>query len=332
MHSKTTLNRRWLLVLAVALAYVVFLFIYIGMDSRFRWPTIVLAFLCIAYAVKLLHFHRKGRDCAGLVFLRTIRKYEFLMSQLISRDFKTKYKRSVLGIFWSFLNPLLMMMVQYVVFSTLMRMDIEHYAVYLLTGIVLFSGFNDCCNQALRAITGNASLITKVYVPKYIYPMSKVFSASINMVLSMVPLLLVATVNKVYPSWALLLLPVCLALLILFTLGMGFLLSSLMVFFHDVEFLWSVLSTIWMYATPIIYDLSIFTTSLDGKEPLFPWMAKLELFNPLYHYITLIRTLVIGRTLPTAGSLVACIAFAVLMLLAGGLVFRKTQDKFVLYI
>ena len=114
------------------------------------------------------------------------------MEQLISRDFKIKYKRSVLGVFWSFLNPLLMMTVQYVVFSKLLGVrdaGVQHYAIYLLCGIVIFNGFNDCCNQAMRAIISNASLITKVYVPKYIYPVTKVLSASINMVLSMVPLL-----------------------------------------------------------------------------------------------------------------------------------------------
>ena len=151
---------------------------------------------------------------AGGSFIQTLAKYEFLMEQLISRDFKIKYKRSVLGVFWSFLNPLLMMTVQYVVFSKLLGVrdaGVQHYAIYLLCGIVIFNGFNDCCNQAMRAIISNASLITKVYVPKYIYPVTKVLSASINMVLSMVPLLLVTIFyglfNGLYIRWSILLLP-----------------------------------------------------------------------------------------------------------------------------
>ena len=114
----------------------------------------------------------------GLKLIYTFKKYRFLMSQLISRDFKTKYKRSVLGVLWSFLNPLLMMIVQYIVFSNLFKFDIPYYAVYLLSGIVLYSGFSEMTTTAMTSITGNAALITKVYVPKYIYPISKVLSTA----------------------------------------------------------------------------------------------------------------------------------------------------------
>ena len=164
-----------------------------GIVTAFVFEVAVLLALAL-YGVHMVNREKKGLTTAGGSFIQTLAKYEFLMEQLISRDFKIKYKRSVLGVFWSFLNPLLMMTVQYVVFSKLLGVrdaGVQHYAIYLLCGIVIFNGFNDCCNQAMRAIISNASLITKVYVPKYIYPVTKVLSASINMVLSMVPLLLV---------------------------------------------------------------------------------------------------------------------------------------------
>jgi ABC-2 type transport system permease protein len=257
-------------------------------------------------------------------YLQNLMRYRFLMEQLVSRDFKTKYKRSVLGVFWSFLNPLMMMAVQYTVFSKLIARGggIDHYAMYLLIGIVLFNGFNDCCNQSMRAIVGSASLITKVYVPKFIYPVSKVFSASINMLLSMIPLLVVALFNRLWPCPAWICIPVALVLLIMFTTGMGLLLSSLMVFFRDIEFLWGVFSMVWMYATPIIYSI----------ELLPDWVQKLEIINPMYHYINYMRTIIIGRAFPDLGQFLWCFGLAVLMMVLGGIVFHKTEDQFIFYI
>lgn len=259
-----------------------------------------------------------------ITYLKNLGRYRFLMEQLVSRDFKTKYKRSVLGIFWSFLNPLMMMAVQYAVFSRLIDRGggIPHYAMYLLIGIVLFNGFNDCCNQSMRAIVGNSSLITKVYVPKFIYPASKVFSASVNTLLAMIPLLLVALINRLWPCLAWVCLPVGLLLLLVFTMGMGFLLSSLMVFFRDVEFLWGVFSTMWMYATPIIYHISL----------LGQWVRELEFFNPMYHYITYIRTIIIDRAFPSIDQFVCCLCWSVAMFALGMAVFHKTEDKFIFYI
>ena len=111
-------------------------------------------------------------------------RYRFLIQQLVSRDFKTKYKRSVLGIVWSFLNPLLTMLVQYVVFSTLFKSSIPHYPAYLLSGIVLFNFFSETTTVGMTSITANAPLITKVYVPKYIYPLTRMLSSTINVALS----------------------------------------------------------------------------------------------------------------------------------------------------
>ncbi len=259
-----------------------------------------------------------------VAYLKNLKRYRFLIEQLVTRDFKTKYKRSILGVFWSFLNPLLMMAVQYVVFSWLIDRGggIEHYAMYLLIGIVLFNGFNDCCNQSMRAIIGNSGLITKVYVPKFIYPATKVLSAGINTLLSMIPLLVVALLNRLWPCPAWICLPLGLLFLLIFTMGMGFLLSSLMVFFRDVEFLWGVISTVWMYATPIIYAV----------EFLPEWVRPLEMFNPLYHYITFMRTILIDRAFPGATQYLWCILWGVAVFALGTIVFHKTEDKFIFYI
>jgi len=275
----------------------------------------------------------RGESSGVLRFIDTVHRYRFLMEQLVTRDFKIKYKRSVLGVFWSFLNPLLMMVVQYIVFSQLLgiRGNIEHYAIYLLSGIVMWNGFNDCSTQSMRSITGNATLITKVYVPKYIYPITKVFSASINVLLSMLPLLLVTLVYglfstpRLYLTNAVLLLPFGLIFLLIFCVGMGFLLSALMVFFRDIEFLWGVIASVWMYATPIIYSLSMF----EGKAD---WLAKLMQFNPLYHYITFVRTIILDGASPALSEFAICLLFSAAMFFFGYGIFRKLQDRFILYL
>ena len=275
-----------------------------------------------------------GYHSYGLDFLETIHKYRFLIEQLVMRDFKIKYKRSVLGVFWSFLNPLLMMIVQYVVFSRILNIrstDVQHYAIYLLCGIIIWNGFNDCSVQALRSIIGNAPLITKVYVPKYIYPVTKVLSASINIVLSMIPLLLVTVIYglfsdpHLYLTCAVALLPFGLLFLLIFCVGIGFLLSAMMVFFHDVEFLWNVFSSIWMYATPIIYSFSMF-------EDRASWIVRLLKWNPLYHYIQFFRTIILDGQAPALTEFLICLGFGILAVVVGLSVFRKTQDKFILYL
>lgn len=283
---------------------------------------LVLGACLLIYGILLLRALRRGTSFPGTGWFAVYEKYRFLIQQLISRDFKIKYKRSVLGVLWSFLNPLLMMLVQYLVFSNLFRFDIPNYAVYLLSGIVLFSGFSEMTTSAMGAITGNASLITKVYVPKYIYPVSKVLSTAINTGLSLIPLLLVALITGLPLRPALLLLPFGLLCYLLFIVGVSFALSSFMVFFRDIQFLWGVLTTIWMYATPIIYPVNI----------LPKWLFAIEKFNPLYIYITYLRTVLIDGMAPEPHQYLACIAWAAAALLVGGWIFRRTEKNFVLYI
>ncbi len=274
------------------------------------------------YCLRLCRLQAKGKSCFGLRFIHAVTHYRFLIQQLVSRDFKTKYKRSVLGIVWSFLNPLLTMTVQYVVFSTIFKSDVPNFPVYLLTGIVLFNFFNEACSMGITSILGNASLITKVYVPKYIYPVTRVLSSGINMLFSLVPLFLVmlATQTKITP--ALLLFPFTLVCLLCFCTGLVLILSAAMVFFRDTQFLWNVLSMIWMYATPIFYPESIIPAR-------FLTIYKM---NPLYHFIRFARMVIMDGVSPEPKAYLICFVFALGSLLIGGLIFRKVQDKFVLYL
>ena len=251
-----------------------------------------------------------------------IQKYRFLIRQLVSRDFKTKYKRSVLGMFWSLLNPLLTMFVQYFVFSTIFKSDIPNYPAYLLIGIVTFNFFTEASCMALSSIVGNASLITKVYMPKYIYPLTRVMSSVVNLGISLIPLVLVSLVTGVQFKKSAILSLFFFCCVIIFSLGVGLLLSAAMVFFRDTQFLWGVLSMIWMYMTPIFYPESILPED-------FRFILRV---NPMYHFLKDIRLCILNGISPEPSVYVQCMLMALGALLIGALVFRKSQDRFVLYL
>ena len=176
--------------------------------------------------------------------------------------------------------------------------------------------------MSLTSIIGNAGLITKVYVPKYIYPLTRVLSSLVNLVISLIPLLLVTLISRIVPTKAYLLVPFVLVCLAVFCLGIGLLLAALMVFFRDIQFLWGVLTMIWMYATPIFYPPTILPDNLRGLLNL----------NPLYHFITFARTCFIDGISPEPSVYFLCFMVAAIALLVGALVFQKAQDRFVLYL
>lgn len=282
------------------------------------------AFGAVLAAYLLWSYRRwqRGKPSALVKAITAMQKYRFLIKQLVDRDFKAKYKRSVLGVFWSFLNPLLNMAVQYVVFSNLFKFDIPNFPVYLLCGNVIFSYFSESCGMALTSIVGNASLITKVYVPKYIYPLTRILSSLINLLISMIPLIAVALISGLLPTPAYILALYVFVCLALFCLGMGLLLSAAMVFFRDIQFLWGVLTTIWMYLTPIFYPVSILPEGIKGIVEA----------NPLYYYVTFVRTCIMDGVSPEPAMYVQCLLYAIAALVTGAWVFKKNQDKFVLYL
>lgn len=265
---------------------------------------------------------RQGRRSYVVNAVAAVQKYRFLIRQLVSRDFKTKYKRSVLGMFWSFLNPLLTMFVQYFVFSTIFKSDIPNYPAYLLIGIVTFNFFTEASGMALSSIVGNASLITKVYMPKYIYPLTRVMSSVVNLGISLIPLVLVSLVTGVQFKKSAILSLFFFCCVIIFSLGVGLLLSAAMVFFRDTQFLWGVLSMIWMYMTPIFYPESILPED-------FRFILRV---NPMYHFLKDIRLCILNGISPEPSVYVQCMLMALGALLIGALVFRKSQDRFVLYL
>ena len=176
--------------------------------------------------------------------------------------------------------------------------------------------------MALASIVGNGSLITKVYVPKYIYPLTRILSSLINLLISLVPLLIVILFSGLVPTKAYLLFPYVLVCLALFCLGLGMLLAAAMVFFRDIQFLWGVLSMIWMYLTPIFYPESILPDNVA-------WILNI---NPLNYFVSFARTCLIDGISPEPIVYVQCMLFSIVMLAIGAFVFKKSQDKFILYL
>ena len=265
---------------------------------------------------------RDGKRSYVVNAVIAVQKYRFLIRQLVGRDFKTKYKRSILGIFWSFLNPLLMMLVQYFVFSTIFKSDVPNFAAYLIIGTVMFNFFSESCGMALTSILGNGNLITKVYMPKYIYPLTRVMSSVVNLAISLIPLVIVCLATGVQFQKSAVLALYFLICLIIFCLGLGMLLATSMVFFRDTQFLWGVLSMMWMYATPIFYP-----------ETILPDNLKFVLqINPLYHFLKNVRLCILNGISPEPAVYAQCLLIALGALLLGAFVFIKKQDRFVLYL
>lgn len=248
-----------------------------------------------------------------------------ILKQLVGRDFKLKYRRSVLGVVWSVLNPLLMMIVMSAVFSSFMRFNdpsLGNFPCYLILGNTAFQLMADATSTGMGSIIGASALLKKVKINRYVFPVEKVLFAGVNYGFSLIAVALVMVFFRVPVTPLILLLPVAVFLLLVFCVGLSLLLSAASVFFRDVIHLWSVVITAWTYATPIFYSANI----LPG------WMATFEKFNPMYLYITFIREVTMWSTMPSPKLILACCGFAFGALLVGWLVFRKNEHKFILFI
>ena len=251
----------------------------------------------------------------------------FILRQLVTKDFKLKYRRSVLGVVWSVLNPLLMMIVMSFVFSFFLRYaEIPHYPLYLIIGNITWTVFSDSTGAGVVSIIDAAGLLKKVRVNKFVFPVERVLFSLVNFAFSLVAVVIVMVWEGVVPTPKLLLLPVGLLFLMLFCIGMSLLLSSLAVFFRDVIHLWGVLSLAWMYATPIFWPMTMI------KDVPFVIVQKLMYANPMYNYIQFMRNIFIDGAVPGFKTIALCVVWALVALALGTAVFRKLQRKFILYI
>ncbi len=247
----------------------------------------------------------------------------FLLRLLVRRNIKNQYYRSVIGILWTVLNPLLNMLVMAFVFSVLFGTETDglDYPVYILSGNIIFNVMRSSTTAALPCLVQQRDMLLKTKVSIEIFPTANVFSSLITFFFSLIALLIVMllrfTSGYYIFHWQIVFLPFLLPALFLFSLGIAYFLSCLYVFFRDIRHIYSVILTLWTYLTPLFYSLK----KLQNES-----VARFMNFNPMYHFITLFRTMLNGAT-PSLSSFAVCYLFSAISLIAGILFFRYLRPK-----
>ena len=256
------------------------------------------------------------------VYVQNFNKYTFLLTELIKRDISGKYKDSTLGLFWSFLNPLLSMIVLTMVFSLIFANTIENFPVYLLSGKLVFDLFANATTGAMDSIKANSEIIKKIYVPKYMFAVGIVCSEFINFLISLVVLVAVMIFTGAPFHFALIYSPIPLFFLLVLTMGVGLILATATTFFTDIKYLYGVLVMLLSFMTPLFYPIDIIP-----QQFLFAYKL-----NPLYSAVECFRNIILGGTFPDTWPFVFLIVTSIISLVIGVYVFFKYQDKFVLNI
>jgi lipopolysaccharide transport system permease protein len=255
-------------------------------------------------------------------FFANFKKYNFLLRELVKRDIKIKYRRSVLGIFWSFLEPLLSMVVLTIIFSTFFQRAIPNFPVYYLTGILVYQFFSEGTNGAMRSIKSSSSIIKTMYVPKYMYSLSSILSSFVTFLLSLVVLFIVMLATHVDFTIYMILAVLPFVALLLLTIGMGLIVATINVFFRDMEHLYGVFLMMLMWAMPIFYPANIVPESF----------RFIQYCNPLYAVISCCRSSFLYGAVYDPMQLLFAMVSGVVALIIGIALFYKYQDRFILYI
>ncbi|MBQ2753170.1 MAG: ABC transporter permease [Firmicutes bacterium] len=256
-------------------------------------------------------------------YLHEFWRYRDLLKLLIGKNIKLKYRRSFLGYLWSILNPLLIMIVMSIVFSTMFKRNIENFPVYLFCGQLLFNYMNTSTHQAISSVTGNAALLKKTYVPKYIFTLARVTSGLVDLFLSLGALVIVIIFTQAKVTWYALLFPFVLLQLYVFCVGLSLFLAQANVFFRDIQFIYNAVTTAWMYLTAIFYPLE----ALPVRLSFF-----IRRFNPMFFYVGQFRDVIYYGNMPDPIMVLEGCGVAILMLCIGIFTFMRSKDKFILHI
>ena len=252
----------------------------------------------------------------------TMQKRWFLFEELVKRDFKEKYKRTVLGMGWSLLSPLLTLLVMKLVFTQFFGRTMLHYTIYLFSGNIVLAWFKESTKHGMSSLLHNAKIFTKINVPKYLFLFSKNVSSAVNFALTLVVYFIFCILDGISfgPHMLMLIYPVM--CLLAFNLGMGLVLSAMFVLFRDVKYLYDVFLTLLTYLSAVFYTVNSFP----------PFVQKLFLLNPVYCYIKYFRVVVIDGNIPSLAFHVLCASYATALLLIGGVIYKKYNHKFLYYV
>ena len=254
--------------------------------------------------------------------LKTFKKHQFLFEELVKRDFKKKYKRSILGMGWSVLSPLLMLLVMRLVFTQFFGNGVEHYTTYLFCGNLIFSYFNESTTQGMSSLMSNASIFTKVNVPKYLFLLSKNAQTLLNFGITLVVFFVFCLIDGITFTWAFLLLIYPILCLAVFNIGVGMILSAMFVFFRDIQYLWSVFVQLLMYMSAIFY-------TIDGYPEI---IQKIFHLNPVFLFINYFRSIVINGEIPSVWYHLFMLAVSLVTLGIGALIYKTKNHKFLYYV
>ena len=252
----------------------------------------------------------------------TIKKHKFLFEELTARDFKQKYKRTILGAGWSLVSPLMTLFIQSLVFSRFFGDRTAHYTIYLFAGNLVWAYFREATMGGMQALVANAHIFTKINVPKYIFVLTKNVSALINFGITLVVFFLFVWLDGVPFTWQMFGLLIPIFCLMIFNLGIGMMLSAMFVFFRDTTYLYDLFLTLLMYVSAIFY-------TIDGFSPQ---VQKLFLLNPVFCYIKYFRVVVIDGNLPSLGFNLLCLLYAAVSLCIGAWIYKKYNHQFLYYV
>lgn len=250
------------------------------------------------------------------------RKYKFLFTELVKRDFKIKYKRTILGILWSMLSPLLQLMVMALVFTQFFGRTVNHYIIYLFCGNLVFNFFKEATTNGMKALETNSKIFTKVNVPKYLFLLSKNVESVINFGLSLIIFFIFVAADGVPFTWKfpLLLYPIC--TLMIFNIGIGLILSALYMFFKDIQYLYNIFTMIVMYTSAIFYTLDAYSAS-----------AQMAFYiNPVFCHIAYFRQIVLEGIIPSPMVHLLCLGYALVALFFGFFMYKKYNYRFIYYV
>jgi ABC-2 type transport system permease protein len=252
--------------------------------------------------------------------LRSIRElvqYRALLKNLVARDIKVRYRRSFLGVLWTMLNPLLMMIVFSIVFSSVFRFTIAHFAIYFLSAYLLWTFVSQTTSWSTACLLGHAALIRRIYMPKEIFIVATVLSGLVNLLMSLVPLALIMLVVHHPFHVSLTFLPIPILIALVFTLGMSFFLASVCLEFNDVVQIYQALLLAWMYLTPIVYPL-------EAIPERFHWIVRA---NPMYYLVEAFRQPIYVGVLPGARTVAYAAAWGFTALVGGWWLFERRADR-----
>ena len=254
--------------------------------------------------------------------MNRLKQYGFLFEELVKRDFKKKYKRTVLGMAWSLLSPLMMLLVMLLVFTQFFGQNMAHYTTYLFCGNLVFSYFNESTTQGMQSLTGNAAIFTKVNVPKYLFLFSKNVQTLINFCLTLCIFFLFCILDHITFTWRFicLLYPIC--MLVLFNIGVGLVLSALFVFFRDVQYLWTIFTQLLMYLSAVFYSIEHYSYQVQC----------LFLANPIYLFIRYFRKIVIDAAVPSVWFHLLMLGDVLVVLGLGCWMYKKFNTRFLYYV